>query len=78
MQLAAEIRAELARQRLSYADLANRLGVTRQTISQKLGTEKSDITMKDLQQIAKELNVSPAVLIQRAERSCSERREVSA
>lgn len=73
MNLAAEIRAELARQNITYADFAKRIGTSRQVISQKIGREKARITNEDLVTYANELNVPASEFMRRAE----ERSQVS-
>lgn len=66
MNLNAEIRAELGRQRMTYADLAKRLNTTRQNIRQKL-TSARPIASTDLFEIAHVLNVEASELVRRAE-----------
>ena len=66
--LASEIRAEAARQRLAGTAIAEHLGYTKQTISQKLNG-KTAITVEDLFAIAKLLHVPAAEIFRRAEES---------
>ena len=68
MNINAEIRAELARQRLTYADLAERLGTTRQNIWRKLTSERT-VHSDDLVLIANVLDVPASELMRRAEHS---------
>lgn len=64
----AEIRAELARQRMTYADLAQKLGTSRQNISRKL-TSNRPISSTDLFEIAHALNITASEIIRRAEQA---------
>nr|DAY22977.1 MAG TPA: helix-turn-helix domain protein [Caudoviricetes sp.] len=66
--LASEVRAEAARQRLAGTAIAEHLGYTKQTISQKLNG-KTAITVEDLFAIAKLLHVPAAEIFRRAEES---------
>lgn len=66
MNLNAEIRAEMARQRISYADLAKALGTSRQGIWRKLSTDRP-VGSLDLFAIADALNVHASELMRRAE-----------
>ena len=67
MTVAAEIRAELARQKIPAAVLAQALGVTKQALSRKLSKEKSDFGVAELKIIGDYLNVSPSDFFTRAE-----------
>lgn len=66
--LASEVRAEAARQRLSRTAIAEHLGYTKQTVSQKLNGW-TDISVEDLFAIAKLLHVPAAEIFRRAEES---------
>lgn len=66
MNLNAEIRAELGRQRVTYADLAELLNTSRQNIQRKL-TSARPISSTDLFEIAHVLNVDASELVRRAE-----------
>lgn len=66
--LASEVRAEAARQRLAGTAIAEHLGYTKQTISQKLNG-RTAITVEDLFAIAKLLHVPAAEIFRRAEES---------
>lgn len=66
MNLNAEIRAELGRRRVTYADLAELLNTSRQNIQRKL-TSTRPISSTDLFEIAHVLNVSASELVRRAE-----------
>jgi transcriptional regulator with XRE-family HTH domain len=56
-----EIRAEMARQRLSQQNLADKLGWGQTVVSKRL-TGKVAITADEVKQIADALGVTPAVL----------------
>lgn len=64
--LASEVRAEAARQRLAGTAIAEHLGYTKQTISQKLNG-RTAITVEDLFAIGKLLHVPAAEIYRRAE-----------
>ena len=66
--LASEVRAEAARQRLTGTAIAEHLGYTKQTVSQKLNGRIA-ITVEDLFAIAKLLHVPGAEIYRRAEES---------
>lgn len=66
MNLNAEIRAELGRRRVTYADLAELLNTSRQNIQRKL-TSTRPISSTDLFKIAHVLNVNASELVRRAE-----------
>lgn len=68
MDLNAEIRAELGRQRLTYADLAERLDTTRQSVQRKLTGSRS-VTSVDLFEISAALGIEASELVRRAEES---------
>jgi transcriptional regulator with XRE-family HTH domain len=56
LTVAAEIRAELGRQRISQADLARRLGVSRPWVSRRLNGDTA-LTIGDIATIADNLGV---------------------
>ena len=64
--LAGEVRAEAARQRLAGTTIAEHLGYTKQTVSQKLNGRIA-ITVVDLFVIAKLLHVPATEIFRRAE-----------
>ena len=66
MNLNAEIRAELGRRRVTYADLAELLNTSRQNIQRKL-TSTRPISSTDLFKIAHVLNINASELVRRAE-----------
>lgn len=63
--VAEEIRALLARRRMSASDLARKTGMTQRAISRRLTGEKV-IDVDDLQSIAEALDVELAALLPRA------------
>ena len=63
--LAGQIRAELARRRMTYIDLSAILDVRRQTVSRWL-SGYSSIDMHDLYRICDALNMTVTELIRRA------------
>lgn len=66
MDLNAEIRAELGRQRLTYADLAEKLDSSRQNMHHKL-TSGRPVSSTDLFKIATALGVPASELMRRTE-----------
>ena len=62
---AANLRAELARQRISGRELARRLGENHTWVSRRLAAEQ-EITVDDLGRIAAVLNVPAASLLGQA------------
>lgn len=73
MTIASEIRAEMARQKMSIKDLALWTAYSRQTIRRKIITEESPLTVIDLYQIAGLLKVEPEELITRSKNSLKRR-----
>ena len=65
MDIAAEIRAEAARQGIGTADLAEKTGLAYKTVSRKMNGH-SGITVEDLFKFADALNVPASALIGRA------------
>ena len=59
---AANIRAQLGARRMTHAQLAERAGLSRQTVS-AICTESTKITLVSLELIAGALDVEPATLI---------------
>lgn len=74
MDLAAEIRAEMARQEISGLDLARRIGMGRSTLNRKTGGE-SKITIPDLERIGAGLSVEPWELMRRASEAAAHRHD---
>ncbi len=58
-RVAGEVRAELARQRMSQADLASRVGVSQVFISRRL-TGAVSFSVKELERVAEALKVDVA------------------
>ena len=67
MNIAAEIRAEVGRQRISLTDLASATGSTKQKLSRQINTEEQKLEIPDLTAIAKALNLRVSDLVIRAE-----------
>lgn len=67
MRAQAEIRAELARQRLTITELAERTGIPRGRLSARLNDENSSLTLTELYAISTALGCRPSELIARAE-----------
>ena len=72
MNIAAEIRAEVGRQRISLTDLANATGSTKQKLSRQINTEEQKLEIPDLTAIAAALNLRVSDLIIRAEENAQE------
>lgn len=69
--IAAEVRAELARQQIGISELAQRVGMARTTLSRKIN-QTGAFTPAELSHIGHELGTSAADLMRRAEASTSE------
>ena len=72
MNIAAEIRAEVGRQRISLTDLASATGSTKQKLSRQINTEEQKLEIPDLTAIAKALNLRVSDLVIRAEENAQE------
>lgn len=72
MNIAAEIRAEVGRQRISLTDLANATGSTKQKLSRQINTEEQKLEIPDLTAIAAALNLRVSDLVIRAEENAQE------
>ena len=68
MGIAAEIRAEMGRQRVTTTALAHLTGIARPNLSRKLA-EKRPLSLHDVERIARALNVNLSDLAARAEES---------
>ena len=68
MGIAAEIRAEMGRQRVTTTALARLTGIARPNLSRKLA-EKRPLSLHDVERIARALNVNLSDLAARAEES---------
>lgn len=64
-----ELRAETARQNLKYVHLAQKLGISRQAVSQKMRNNHADYSVKELKRYADVLNTPAWVLLRRAEQA---------
>lgn len=69
MLVQAEIRAELARQKISYTDLAQKLNTSKQEISRKLSDNSRPMKDREIKKIADALKVPAWELIRRAEKA---------
>lgn len=67
MQVVPEIRAELGRQKLSYAELADSLKTTRQKIWRILTDDNRPLKDQEIKAIADVLGVPASELVRRAE-----------
>lgn len=72
MNIAAEIRAEVGRQRMSLTDLAKATGSTKQKLSKQINTEEQKLEIPDLTAIAAALNLRVSDLVIRAEENAQE------
>lgn len=68
MGIAAEIRAEMGRQRVTTTALAHITGIARPNLSRKLA-EKRPLSLHDVERIARALNVNLSDLAARAEQA---------
>lgn len=66
MDIASEIRGELARQGQTQEDLAQEIGIARQTFTEKM-QGRSDFKFGQVETIADALRVPMSVLVARAE-----------
>lgn len=67
LSISAELRAEAAKQNLTYADLASRLGISRQAVSKKLRDDAASYTDKQLSAYARALCIPASELMRHAE-----------
>ena len=54
-QLASEVRAEMARQRVSNRELAKRMGVSHVWVARRVTAQATDMTLDELAMVAKAL-----------------------
>ena len=66
MDLAAEIRAEMGKQKLSLKDLADKPGLTVATVSRKVSTEERTLNVDELESISHALGVPSWEFMRRA------------
>lgn len=66
--IAAEIRAEAARQNMPYTHLAELSGLSASSISRKIGQEISPLYMGEAYALAQALDISFSELVARAEK----------
>lgn len=69
MSFPAEVRAEMGRQGMRPVELAKKLGVAESTVSRKIQTETTPISLEDSVAIARALGVPVWELMRRAETS---------
>lgn len=69
MEISKELRAETARQNLKYVHLAQKLGVSRQAVSQKMRNDQANYSVKELKKYADALNIPASELLSRAEKA---------
>ena len=67
MSVAAEIRAEMARQRISLSEMNERTGYTKQKLSRMVNVEAQQLDMEAARAIAKALGTTAWELMRRAE-----------
>ena len=67
MSLAAEIRAEMARQRISLSEMNERTGYTKQKLSRMVNVEAQPLDVESTSTIAKALGTTAWELMRRAE-----------
>ena len=65
--IAAEIRSELGRQRMTMRELADKSGLSYDSIRRKVKEETREITVGELNLIAQAVNVRVSALVLRAE-----------
>lgn len=66
MDIGAEIRAEMARKKLTGVSIAQKIGISRQALSSKL-SGNHDFSSTELFKISDALNVKTSELLRRAE-----------
>ena len=71
--IASEIRAECARQRMTFTDLADRSGLHPMTISRKIGTGQRQLKIGEFIAISRALHVPPSEFFSRIEQSPTKR-----
>ena len=67
MNVAEEIRAEMARQHLTFVELSNRTGISQWKLSRVISKESQPLEIPDATMIAEALNLRFSDLIIRAE-----------
>ena len=72
MSVAAEIRAEMARQRLSLSEMNERTGYTKQKLSRMVNVETQPLDIESTSTIAKALGTTAWELMRRAEENAQE------
>ena len=72
MSVAREIRAEMARQHMTYIDLSNKTEIDHRKLLRTTSQETQPLTIPDMNAIAKALNLRVSDLIIRAEENAQE------
>lgn len=70
--MSAEIRAEIARQHLNYSDVARRMGISRQAVSEKLRNDGANFSLNELSAYSKALGIQNSKLMARVEMNAQE------
>ena len=72
MSFAAEVRAEMGRQGITSAKLADLANISRPTITRKITQGTKDLTLEQMESISGALNVPVWELMRRAEENAQE------
>ena len=72
MGFAAEVRAEMGRQGITGAELANRSNLSRPTITRKITQGAGDLSLEQMESVSRALNVPVWELMRRAEENAQE------
>ena len=72
MNVAQEIRAEMARQHMTFVELSNKTGISSWKLSRVISKEAQALEIPDATKIAKALNLRVSDLIIRAEENAQE------
>ena len=72
MNVAQEIRAEMARQHMTFVELSNKTGISSWKLSRVISKEAQALEIPDATKIAKALNLRVSDLVIRAEENTQE------
>lgn len=72
MNVAQEIRAEMARQHMTFVELSNKTGISSWKLSRVISKEAQALEIPDATKIAKALNLRVSDLVIRAEENAQE------
>lgn len=75
LKISPELRAEAGRQNIKYTHLAQKLGTTRQAVSEKLRNDATNYSISELAKYAEALSISTSELLRRAEENKNNRKE---